>query len=191
MAFLSDHSLVLMGFKKLGTNVRISDKASIYNADQIEIGDNSRIDDFCVLSGKISLGRNVHIAVFCNLAGGEMGIIMEDFSGLAYGVQIFTQSDDYSGRTLTNPTVPDKYKNETKKAITLKKHSIVGAGSMIFPGVTLEEGTSIGAMTLVTKSTEPWSIYFGTPAKKVKDRHHELLELEMQFLNDESDDQPR
>jgi acetyltransferase-like isoleucine patch superfamily enzyme len=112
LAFLNEQQLAQMGFKHLGTNVRISDKASIYNPDQIEIGDHSRIDDFCVISGKVIIGRNVHIAVFCNVAGGEKGVTFEDFSGLAYGCHVFTQSDDYSGRTLTNPTVPGKYKRK-------------------------------------------------------------------------------
>lgn len=186
MAYLSELTLAAMGFAKLGKNVKISDKAAIYNADQMEIGDHTRIDDFCVLSGRLVIGRNVHIAVFCNVAGGEKGIVMEDFSGLAYAVQVFTQSDDYSGKTLTNPTVPDNFKKEAKKPILIRRHSIVGAGSMVFPGVTLEEGTSVGAMTMVTKSTEPWSIYFGVPAKKVKDRHRDLLELEALLLEEEA-----
>lgn len=110
MAFLLEQSLVEMGFRKLGRGVKISDKASIYNPEHMEIGDYTRIDDFCVLSGRVSIGRNVHIAVFCNIAGGELGVCMEDFSGLAYGCHVFSQSDDYSGCTLTNPTVPDIYK---------------------------------------------------------------------------------
>ncbi|MGC7853682.1 hypothetical protein ACP3W8_12080 [Vibrio anguillarum] len=71
MAFLTEDQLMALGFKSLGNNVKISDKAAIYNAEQIVIGDNSRVDDFCVLSGNIILGKNVHIAVFCNIAGGE------------------------------------------------------------------------------------------------------------------------
>lgn len=182
MAYLTEFELKGMGFKRLGKNVKISDKASIYNADQIEIGDNSRIDDFCVISGKIRIGKYVHIAPFCLLAGGVEGIIMEDFSGLAYQVQVFSQSDDYTGKTLTNPTVPEIYKKETKKAIRIGRHVIVGAGSMVFPGVTLAEGCSVGAMTLVNKSTEPWGIYVGNPAKRVKERKKDLLELELKFL---------
>lgn len=186
MAFLTNEKLKEYKFKYLGKNVKISEKVSIYNSEEISIGDNSRIDDFCVLSGKIDIGKNVHIAVFCNLAGGEKGIIMEDFSGLAYGVNVFTQSDDYSGKTLTNPTIPDKYKKELKKAIKISKHCIVGAGSIIFPGVNLAIGTSVGAMTMVTKSTEEWGIYFGIPAKKIKNRKKDLLELEEIFLKENS-----
>jgi acetyltransferase-like isoleucine patch superfamily enzyme len=182
MAFYTRDQLEQFGFKSLGQNVLISDKASIYNFNEIEIGNNSRIDDFCVVSGKVSLGRNVHIAVFCNVAGGEKGVVMEDFSGLAYGCHVFSQSDDYSGKTLTNPTIPDRFKSEKKAAIYIGRHSIVGTSSIILPGVTLAEGTSIGAMTMVTKSTEPWSIYFGIPAKKIKNREKNILELEKKYL---------
>ena len=182
MAFLARHELVALGFKSLGNNVLISDRAAIHGPGQMEIGDNSRIDDFCVISGKVVIGRNVHIAVFCNVAGGTEGIFFEDFSGLAYGCHLFSQSDDYSGRTLTNPTIPAQYKNETKQAIYIGRHCIVGTGSLILPGVTLATGCSIGAFSMVTKSTEEWSIYFGIPAKKIKQRKRDLLELERQYL---------
>ena len=42
MAYIKEIDLEKLGFKHLGKNIRISDKASIYNYDQIEIGDNSR-----------------------------------------------------------------------------------------------------------------------------------------------------
>lgn len=188
MSYLNERELSKFGFKYTGKNVKISDKASIYQPELMEIGDNSRIDDFCVLSGKISIGENVHIAPFCLVAGGEKGIVFEDFSGLAYQVQVFTQSDDYSGASLTNPTVPDKYKNEVKKSITIGRHVIVGAGSVVMPGADLAEGTSVGALSLIRKPTEPWSIYIGNPAKKVKDRSKDLLVLESSYLDEKKND---
>ncbi|HPC58684.1 MAG TPA: acyltransferase [Kiritimatiellia bacterium] len=182
MAFLNQQELDAMGFKQLGRHVQISDKASIYNPDQIEIGDHSRIDDFCVISGRVTIGRNVHIAVFCNVAGGEPGITFGDFSGLAYGCHVFTQSDDYGGDTLTNPTVPDAYKREIKRAVVIGRHAIVGTNSLVFPGVVLAEGTSVGAHSMITKSTEEWSVYFGNPAKRLKSRKKGLLVLEAEYL---------
>lgn len=186
MSYLSQEEMNSLQFKSLGRNVRISSKASIYNADFIEIGDNSRIDDFCVISGKLIIGRNVHIAVYNNLAGGELGICLDDFSGLAYGCHIFSQSDDYSGRTLTNPTVPDQFKDERKGAVRICRHVIVGACTIVLPGVTINEGSAIGAMSMVTKSTEAWAIYFGIPAKKIKKRHKDLLKLEEMYLSIEN-----
>ncbi|AVU76303.1 MULTISPECIES: acyltransferase [Pseudomonas] len=185
MAFMTDTQLRDMGFKSIGKNVKISDKAAIYNCDKISIGDNTRIDDFCVISGKVTLGRNVHVAIFSNIAGGEQGVTMDDFSGLAYGCQVFSQSDDYSGKALTNPTVPATYKKEVKSAIYIGRHVIIGTSSIVLPGVHLAEGCSVGAMSMVTKSTTPWGIYFGIPAKRLKNRSKDLLELESEYLASE------
>jgi len=186
MAFLTEEQLAQVPFNFLGRNVKISDKCSIHNPELMEIHDNSRIDDFCVVSGKISIGRHVHIAVFCNLAGGSEGITFHDFSGLAYGCHVFTQSDDYSGRSLTNPTVPSQYKLETKKRVTIGKHCIIGTGSLIFPGVNLAEGTAVAAASVVRKSTESWSIYMGSPAKRIKHRSRDLLAMETQLIQEGS-----
>jgi acetyltransferase-like isoleucine patch superfamily enzyme len=182
MSYYTQDELQQLGFLFLGKNVKISDRVSIYNCNRICIDDNSRIDDFCVISGKIKIGKNVHIAPMCLIAGGKKGIVFEDFSTISYGVKIFTQSDDYSGTTMTNSTISEKYKNEYKEEVILKKHSIVGVDSIIMPGVVLSQGTSIGAQSLVLKSTRPWSIYIGSPAKKLKNREKNLMELEKDFL---------
>lgn len=184
MGYLSEAQLRAFGFRRFGKNVKISDKASIYNPELIEIGDNSRIDDFCVLSGNIMIGRFVHIAPLCLVAGGEKGISMSDFSGLAYHVQVFSQSDDYTGRTLTNPTIPSKFKKEIKKAVSLGRHVIIGAGSIVFPGVDIAEGCAVGAMSLVNRSTKPWGVYVGNPARRLKERKNNLLELEKNFMQE-------
>ena len=184
MAFLTQEQIGNIGFKYIGVNVKISDKCAIYNPELMEIGDNSRVDDFCLLSGKIKIGRNVHIAAYCNLAGGALGIEMEDFSGLAYGCHVFTQSDDYSGISMTNPTVPKEYKKETFKEVHIGRHVIIGTKSIVLPGVHLAEGCSVGAMSMLTKSTQPWGIYFGIPAKKIKERKKDLLDLEVEYLKE-------
>jgi acetyltransferase-like isoleucine patch superfamily enzyme len=182
MAYLNENQLRAMGFKHIGEGVKISEKASMYDCDRIEIGDGTRIDDFCVISGKVVFGRNIHIAPFCLIAGGEMGVIFEDFSGLAYHGAVFSQSDDYMGSTMTNPTIPGKYKNEKKEQVHIGRHVIIGASSIIMPGVVVAEGCSIGAMSLITKSTLPWGVYVGSPAKRIMDRKQDLLQLEAEYL---------
>ena len=182
MAYLSQKQLDDFGFKSLGRDVKISDKASIYNHDQIEIGDFTRIDDFCSVSGKVTLGRNVHLAVYSHVSGGRAGVELCDFSGLAYACHVFAQSDDYSGKTLTNPTVPAEYKREIEAAVTIGRHCIIGVNSVIMPGVQIGEGTSVGAMSLVTKDADAWSIYVGSPARRVKERSKEMLALEKEYL---------
>jgi acetyltransferase-like isoleucine patch superfamily enzyme len=182
MAYLSDDALRAMGFAELGINVKISDKAAIYGAEEMRVGDHSRIDDFCVVSGKLTIGRNVYIGPFGLIAGGRPGLVLEDFTTLAYRVQVFTQSDDYTGETMTNSTVPKNYKKESFASVRLGRHSIVGAGATIMPGANLAEGTAVGAAALVLKPTEPWSIYIGNPARKLRDRKRDLLVLEREFL---------
>jgi len=178
MAYYTEDELKNLGFKSIGKNVKISDKASIYNFDKIEIGDNSRIDDFCVISGKIILGEYVHITPMCLFAGGKKGIQIEDFSTFAYGVKIFTKSDDYTGEFMTNSCIPKRLKKVSEAKVLISRHSIVGSNSVIFPGVVLNEGASIGAMTLVVNDVEAWSINVGIPSKKIKNRSKGLLDLE-------------
>jgi acetyltransferase-like isoleucine patch superfamily enzyme len=188
VAYLTYEELQELGFKSLGKDVKVSDKASIYNADQIEIGDYSRIDDFCVISGKVVIGKYNHITPMCLVAGGVPGVYFADFCTLAYGVKIFSQSDDYSGETLTNSLLPKKYKNEFFSAVHVGRHSIIGAGATIFPGVTIAEGCAVGAQALMLKSTEPWGIYLGVPARRVKERKQDLLKLEAEFFKEKSND---
>ena len=181
MGFYNREELEKIGFKSLGENVLISDKTSIYSPEKISIGNNVRIDDFCILSGEITIGNYIHIAAYCAYYGAGM-IEIQDFSTTSSRVTIYSQSDDYSGETMTNPMIPEKYKNVTYGKVTIEKHCIVGASSVILPGVTLKEGTAVGAMSLVNKSTEAWKIYFGTPAKILKERKKELLQLEKEFI---------
>lgn len=187
MAYLSEERLQAFGFKYLGKNVQISDKAAIYNPELIEIGDHSRIDDFCIVSGRVVLGRYCHITPMCLVAGGKPGIYMDDYTTCAYGVKIFSQSDDYSGETMVNSLIPKQFKKELFAAVYIKRHVIIGTNAVIFPGVTLEEGTSVGAMSLVTKSTQAWWIYMGIPAKPHKVRSQNLLTLEKKFKASEHD----
>jgi len=177
-----------MGFKSLGKNVKISSDARIYNPELTEIGDNSRIDDFCVISGKITIGCYVHIAAMCLLAGGIPGIFIADFCGVSYGVKIFSQTDDYNGGAMTSPLVPAQYTNVTYRSVTLARHVLVGTNAVIFPGVTLAEGCSIGALALVNKSTDPWGIYVGQPAVRKKERKKDMLILEKAFLEEINND---
>ena len=184
-SFYTDKELLQLGLGKVGNNVKLSKKTSIYNPENIILGDNVRIDDFCVLSaggGKITLGNHIHIACFCALYGQEH-IVMEDLITLSSRVVIYTCSDDFSGRSLTNPTVPDEFRpGLTKGAVILKKHVIIGTNSTILPNVTIGIGSAIGAHSLVTKNLAEWGRYTGIPAKKIKNRKKDLLEIENHFL---------
>ena len=184
MAMLSQEAVEQMGFASVGENVQISERASFYGASRISIGSHVRIDDFCVLSagvGGISIGKHVHIAVYSSMIGaGE--IKLSDFCNVSSRVSIYSSSDDYSGATMTNPTVPTEYTGVTHADVFLGKHVIVGSGSVILPGVTLEEGVAVGALSLVTNNCIAFGIYAGNPARHISERKRDLLELEKVFV---------
>lgn len=182
-SYYTREELEKIGFKQLGEDVKISRYTCIYGAEHISIGNHVRIDDFCRLSGKIQIGNYVHISVYDALFGGSEGIRIDDFANLSSRVSVYAQSDDYSGEELTNSTIPNDYKKIISKSVRIERHVILGASCVVLPGVTLAEGTACGAMTLVNKSTEPWSICIGIPIRKLKDRKKELLDKEQIFLN--------
>lgn len=184
-SFYTKEELHDLGFCDIGDNVLISKKASIYNAGRISIGNNVRIDDFCILSGKITIRNYIHIAAYTALYGGEAGIYIDDYSNISSKNSIYAISDDYSGESMTNPMIPDKYKKIWNEKVILEKHIIIGSGCVVLPGVVLREGSSFGAMTLINRSSEPWSINAGIPFRKIKDRKIELLKLEEQFIKEE------
>jgi acetyltransferase-like isoleucine patch superfamily enzyme len=95
----------------------------------------------------------------------------------------FFRSDDYSGSAMTNPTVPPEFTHVSQAPVVLGRHVIIGSGSIVLPGSCLGDGVSIGALSLVKESLDPWGIYAGIPVKRLRDRSKELLELELRYLS--------
>ena len=180
MSFYSPDELAKLGLRSYGENVLLSRNASVYNAGAIDLGSHVRIDDFCVLSagaGGIAIGSFVHVAVYASMIGAGR-IRLEDYSCLSGRVAVYSSSDDFSGEHLTNPMVPEQYRGVVSADVVVGRHALVGAGSIVLPGVTIGEGAAIGAMSLVRSDCEPFSIYAGVPARRIKSRASRLLELE-------------
>jgi acetyltransferase-like isoleucine patch superfamily enzyme len=175
-SFYSEDELKKIPFRKIGHNVMISRHCSIYAPENITLGDHVRIDDFCLLSGIIHIGSYIHISAYSAFYA-KFGIVLEDFTTVSARVMIFSQNDDYSGSFMTNPMIPENLRNVSGGVVTLKKFAIVGAGSIILPGVTLQEGAAVGAMSLVSKDIDSWSIFAGIPAVFRKKRNSDIIEL--------------
>lgn len=179
--------ILKIGFGSVGQNVMISKAAELANVSKIFIGNNSRIDTFTIIapSGKaeIRIGDNVHICAYTILNGLE-SIILEDFSSIGLHCNILSSTDNFDGESLTNATIDKRYLNTFSSPIFIRKHAIIATGATILPGVTISEGTVIGAYSLVKESTEPFSIVGGVPAKKIKNRSKNLLHMESKYLNE-------
>lgn len=176
-SFFNKEELAEIGFKSVGKDVYVSRKASIYRAYEISIGNNVRIDDFCILSGKINIGNHVHISAGCYLFAGDTGIIFEDYTCISSRGAVYAITDDYSGKYLTNSTVDIRFRNVIEKEVVIGRYSVIGTGSTVLCGIKIGEGCSFGAMSLINKSTEPWGIYVGIPCKRIKERSKECLKM--------------
>lgn len=146
-SFFTRKEIEKLGFKSVGSQVQLSRFARIYNAAAISIGNNVRIDDFCILSGGsgIDLGSHVHVAAYCALYG-RSGIVVQDFCGISARTTIYTESDDYSGLSLTGPNIPEKYRTRMQSGpVLVEKHGIIGVAATVMPGVVIGEGAAIGA----------------------------------------------
>lgn len=185
--YFETEELRKLGFKNVGNNVKIAKNSTIIGLNNIHLGNNIRIDGNTVIaahSGSLTLGNYIHIGGSCYL-GCAGGVTLSNFSGLSQGTKIYSGSDDYTGKSLTNPTIPRKYLKVKLAPVLIGKHVIIGSGSVILPGVTINDGSAVGALSLITKSLDEWGIYFGIPARKLKNRKKDVLQLEEKLMLEE------
>lgn len=175
MGFLSITQLQLIGFKKVGHGVLISDKCSIYSPQNISIGDNVRIDDFSILSagdGGIEIGNNVHISCYVSMIGAGK-ITVCDYAQIAARCSIYSSTDDFSGDYLVGTQVSDDSRNVQNGNVTINKFAVLGCNTVIMPNVEIGEGTATGALSFVKHNLMPHSIYVGNPIRFLKNRNNE------------------
>lgn len=119
--------------------------------------------------GNWSYGR-LNVGVF---TGKEEGLFIGHFCSIANSVQFLLGGEHPHNHA---STFPFKFFNEgqfeatSKGAIVLEDDVWIGERAVILSGVTLRRGTVVAAGSVVTKSTEPYSIVGGAPAKHIKYR---------------------
>jgi galactoside O-acetyltransferase len=160
--------------------------ALIFGAEHVTLGANVRVDAYAIITagpGAVRIGDNVHIGAATHLFG-TAGITIEDFANISSRVSLFSTNDDYTEGHLTNPMVPDELRKVTAEPVTIGRHAIVGCGAIVLPGVVVGEGAAVGALSLVKRDVDPFTVVAGTPARQVgvRDRAR-LLELEARALD--------
>lgn len=160
------------------------DYTKIIGIENIEFGKNIIIDDFVLLYAKkkMRIGNHVHIACFTSITGGEE-FTMDDFSGISQGCRILTGSEDFLDWGFGNPTIPEKYRKTKRAPIRIGKFAVVGANSVICPGVTIGEGVTVAACSVVTSNLLPWGVYAGN--RKISERNREgVLKTYAKYLKE-------
>lgn len=149
--------------------VKTFDFTKIIGLENIEFGHDIIIDDFTLIyaSGKMKIGNHVHIACFASITGGAE-FTLGDFSAVSQGCRILTGTDDFTGWGFGNSTVPEEYRNTKRAPVSIGRFCIIGANSVVLPGVTIGEGVTVGAGSVVTKDLEPWGVYIGN--RRIRER---------------------
>ncbi len=163
--------------KHIGDDVFIAPTVIIKRPHLVSIGNHVAIDHGVYITTQAEIGDYIHISPYITVIGGEKSkLIIQDFATIAAGTRIIAGSDSFLGHGFTSVTVPDKYRdNVTFSTIKISRFAGIGTNVVIMPGITIAEGSVVGANSLVTKDTEPWTIYVGTPAKPVKIRPKENM----------------
>ena len=177
-------------FKEIGKNIVIYEPVAIIQPENIILKSNIIISEFSFIASGLGLyiGNFIHLATHSCISGGGY-CILEDFVGVCAGVKIITGSDDISGNGIPTPTIPrelqSQYRSFYQSFVHCQKHVFLSSNCVIHPGITIGEGTVVGSGSIVTKDLDPWGIYNGIPAKRVKDRPREkILELENRLFEE-------
>lgn len=158
--------------KSVGEDVFISDKVEIRRPRLVSVGSHVAIDTGFYITTKAEIGDYIHIGPYVNIIGGAKALFsMGNFTNIALGSKIICGSDTFSGEALiTAPGIPAAYTEVRREPVRIERFANIGANAVIMPGVTIREGSVIGACSFVDKDTKPWTIYAGIPAKPIKKR---------------------
>ncbi|WP_046243180.1 acyltransferase [Hymenobacter terrenus] len=164
--------------RSCGNDVFISANVEIRRPQLVSVGQHVAIDTGFYLTTQAEIGDYIHIAPYVTIIGGAKGLLqMADFATIAAGSRIICGSDGHMGVGLVGPTIPAEFQDEiTHAPVIFERFASVGTNVVVMPGVTLAEGSVVGACSMITKSTEPWTIYIGIPAKPVKIRPRAKME---------------
>jgi acetyltransferase-like isoleucine patch superfamily enzyme len=162
----------------------IYESARIVGRENIHFGDPVLIDDFVLLVARapIVIGDYVHLACFSSITGGQE-VTLGDFVALSQGARILTGTDDFTGWGFGNSTLDEQYRNTKRAPVEVGRFCVIGANTVVLPGVTIGEGATVGAGTVVTKDLEPWGVYLGN--RRIRDRDRErVLATHRRFQED-------
>jgi len=139
------------------------------DVQSIRIGDCTSIWQFTVILEKAVIGSNCNINCNCFI---ENDVLIGDNVTIKSGVQIWDgvsiEDNVFIGPnvTFTNDLIPrsKRYPKEFKQTV-LRKGCSIGANSTIIAGIEIGELAFIGAGSVITKSIDPYTVWYGNPAK--------------------------
>lgn len=163
-------------FCRAGKNVTVYKFAIILTPENVTLGSDIIIDDFVFIGThqRLIIGNRVHISSHSSITGGGR-VLLSDFSGMGSGVRVISGTDDFTEGRLNGSAIPQEFRQTHRGTVILEPHAILGANAVVLPDVTIGEGATVGAGSVVTRSLEPWGVYVGSPARRVKTRPRDVV----------------
>lgn len=113
--------------------------------------------------GKMSVGQNTVINFGCYLDN-RRGIYIGNNVGIAHNTKIYTLGHDLNDSQFKTKGAP----------VSIEDNVFIFSNALIMPGITIGEGAIVLAGSVVTKDVEPWTIVGGNPARKIRNRGHDV-----------------
>lgn len=111
-------------------------------------------------SNRVSIGDGSFVNTGCQFEGfGHIEIGRDVFLGPQVMILTSTHDIDEDGTVERNPTA---------KPVRIGNRCWLGARATVLPGVTIGEGTIIGAGSVVTRDCKPGAVYVGVPARQLR-----------------------
>lgn len=156
--------------KFCGENVRLYPLCKIIRAENTELDNDCKIlDNVWIDAGKsLKIGKHTMITWFVLIEGGDK-LWIGDRVFIGPGSKILTGTYELDGY-YSSEFLPDDCHKNMYGSISIGDDAYIGANCTILPGVKIGEGAVVGANSLVTKDLEPWTVYVGSPCKKVRGR---------------------
>lgn len=139
----------------IGKNFHAGRGVFLWARQEIKIGDNFYIGKYSIIESDVEIGNNVIFANHVSLIGRYDHHYQQ--VGIPVRLASCIRDKDYTWKGLD-------------QKIIIEDDVWIGLGSIILSGVKIEEGSIIAAGSVVTHNVDPYCIYGGNPARKIKNR---------------------
>ncbi len=174
--------------KTCGEDLFISGNVEIRRPQLVSIGNHIAINSGFYCTTNLETGDYIHIGPYVTVIGGAKAHLeLKGFNTIGAGSRILCASDEFLGQGLVGMSPPEYRDKIHFSPVVFNLFSSIGTNVVVHPGVTLAEGCVVGSCSLVTKDTEPWTIYYGTPARPIKQRRRDKMisaAIKMGYLKD-------
>ncbi len=159
----------ISGCVRLGKRVYVGPGAHVIasHGSEISVGADTAIYPGAMIlsyGGNITIGENVGVNPYCILYG-HGGLVIGNNVLIASHTVIIPANHNFS-----RSDIPINSQGLTCRGVTIGNDVWLGSHSVILDGTTVEEGSVVGAGSVVTKNIPPYSIAVGVPARVVKQR---------------------